>query len=494
MPDPFATASHTIILSDVHLCDAEPVDPRRPLWKRFKQRDLFIDASFARFLNYLRDVTEGPVELIFNGDLFEFDAITALPDDPSMRVTWLERRRGLAPQERKSLWKFQRILVDHAAWFAALREFVLEGHRVLFIIGNHDLELHWPSVQQALLDALDLPEESADRVRFSDWFFVSNGDTLVQHGNQFDSYCVLPDPVHPFVKSRGVLRLRKPFGDIAGRFMLNGMGLFNPFVEETFIKSPREYVAFFVKYVMRVQPLLLLSWFWSSLATFLVSVREGLLPAVKDPLHLDDHIDDIARRANAEPRVVRTLQALPVHAAIFNPWRVAQELWLDRALVLALAALVSFQLYSAVNVAVSISIWWWVAGFALLLPGVLYYASSVQSDILNTERSIHRRVATVAQAAGVRRVVLGHTHRERHTGIGGVELLNTGTWSPAYNDVECTEPYGRKCFAWIKPDPAGEARIAELRVWKDPGSEVFLPDAPPRPRLQLRRPGAVTAQ
>jgi hypothetical protein len=51
-------------------------------------------------------------------------------------------------------------------------------------------------------------------------------------------------------------------------------------------------------------------------------------------------------------------------------------------------------------------------------------------------------------------------------GENGVEYLNTGTWSNAYRDVECTQPYGSKCFAWIKPGPDGK-RVAELYVWKD---------------------------
>ena len=48
------------------------------------------------------------------------------------------------------------------------------------------------------------------------------------------------------------------------------------------------------------------------------------------------------------------------------------------------------------------------------------------------------------------------------------ELINTGTWSPAFEDVEYTRPFGRKCFAWIRPDGDGP-RIAELLEWTDPG-------------------------
>ena len=41
---------HTIVLSDFHLADAEIPPPENPLWKRFKHPELFVDASFERFL------------------------------------------------------------------------------------------------------------------------------------------------------------------------------------------------------------------------------------------------------------------------------------------------------------------------------------------------------------------------------------------------------------------------------------------------------------
>ena len=476
-------ADHTIVLSDVHLCEAEPHDPKRPLWKRFKRRDLFIDDCFARFLDYVGGVADGSVELIFNGDLFDFDSVTVLPEDPPYRISWAERRRGLGPEERKSLFKIRRILSDHDEWFAAVREFLEAGHRVVFVIGNHDLELHWPSVQAEVVAAMDPTGERAHQVRFCEFYYVSNGDTLVQHGNQFDAYCLCTDPVHPFVQLRSEPRVRLPFGNLAQRYMLNGMGLFNPYVDESFIRPALEYVKFFYRYVMKVQPLLVLTWLWGAIATLVLSLREGFLPAIKDPLKLEERMDDLAHRANSQPGVARALLALSVHPAIYSPWKIARELWLDRALLLALCAAGSFQLFSFLNVFVHISVWWAALVFGILLPPFLFYARSVNSDINNTERAIHRLLPVVARAAGVRRVVLGHTHRERHTGIEGIELLNTGTWSPAYHDVECTQPFGRNCFAWIKPDPAGEGRLAELREWKDPGSVVFVPDAPPRPLL-----------
>ncbi len=482
-----AHGRYTAIVSDFHLTEAEDVDPDRPLWKRFKHRDLFIDESFERFLEYIPEAAGGPVELVLNGDVFDFDPVTALPEDPPYRISLLERLRGLRPEEPKSVFKITRILQHHPVFVRALRAFLVAGNDVVFIIGNHDLELHWRGVQDAIRDALDLPEDAAHRLRFCEWFYISGGDTLVQHGNQFDAYCLCSDPIHPTVKFRSPPRIRLPFGDIAGKLMLNGMGMFNPYVEESFLGGLRAHIIFFYRYIIRIQPLILFTWLWSAMVTLAMSLREGFLPSVKEPETLVQRIDDIAERSNSTPAVVIALRAAAVHPAIFNPWKIARELWLDRALLLALAAFASFQIFSVLNVFVRLSVWWVVVPFAVFLLPLVFYARSVQSEVRETEINIHRRLPTAARIAGVARVVLGHTHRERHTGIRGVELLNTGTWSSAYHDVECTRPYGRKCFAWIHPDPAGEERVAELRVWNDPGSEAFRPDAPPRPFIRKRR-------
>ena len=477
-PAPASPTQHTVVVSDFHLTEAEDVDPDRPLWKRFKHRDLFIDDAFERFLSHVRGAAGGPVELVLNGDIFDFDPVTALPEEPEFRVSMLERLRGLRAEEDKSLFKIRLVLRHHPVFVRAVREFLITGNTVVFVIGNHDLELHWPSVQDAIRGALDLPVAVDDRLRFCEWFYVSGEDTLVQHGNQFDAYCLCSDPIHPTVRFRSPPRVRLPFGDLAGRLMLNGMGMFNPYVEESFLGGLRDYLVFFYRYVLRVQPFLLFTWLWSALATLILSLREGFLPAIKDPVSLGERIEDIARRSNATPAVVIALQATGVHPAIFNPWKIARELWLDRALLLFAAAFVSFQIFSVLNVFVRLSIWWIALPFLILLLPFVFYARSVQSEVRETELNIHRHLPTAARIAGVSRVVLGHTHRERHTGIRGIEVLNTGTWSSAYHDVECTRPYGRRCFAWIHPDPAGDGRIAQLRVWNDPGSEVCVPDAP----------------
>ena len=488
---------HTIVLGDVHLADGEPEDPKRPLWKRFKRPELFVDESFARFLAFISERINGPIELVLNGDFFDFDSVTALPEKADFRIGWLERKRGLNSEEPKSRFKIRRILQDHHVLVDALRAFLLQGNEVVFVMGNHDMELHWPSVQREILAQLDLPEPLRANVRFPEWFYISNGDTLIEHGSQYDAYCVCANPLFPLIRKGSRKLVRLPFGNLAGRYMTNGMGLFNPHVESSYIMSLGQYLRFFFRYLIRIQPFLLWTWFWGACLTLVISIREGLMPAYRNPMILHRRIEEVAARARASPEAVMSMRELHAHPAIFSPFRVLRELWLDRAFLLVLILIVCFQIFSVLNVfSRASSLWFWIP-LALFMPALIFYAQSVTSDVYKVQKAALSRVPACARIARVKRVVHGHTHREMHRRHKGVEVLNNGTWSAAYQDVECTRPSGRKCFTWIRPAPPagasdagrGAGRVATLYAWRDPGvMPIQQADEPRRPwTLPFRR-------
>lgn len=504
MKPEFRKARHSIIVSDIHLSDAEIPNPRRPFWKRFKQREFFIDDSFSRFLLHIETLTRdydaehgihpslpetsaSPIELILNGDIFDFDAVMELPEDTSPttgssrvgHVSWLERARGLSAEEAKSRFKMEVILRDHAVWVNSLGEFIKRGHHAVFVIGNHDMELHWPGVQQAIVQALGLTSDQRENVRFCEWFYISNHDTLIEHGNQYDSYSICTNPIHPLIRKGTKITVRLPFGDIANKYMINGMGLFNPYVTSQFIMSFFEYMKFFFKFMLRDQPLLLWTWFWGAMMTLAHSLAEGFLPAIKDPLTVERRIAEIAQKSNASPRLVRSLKEVHVHPVYYNPLKIMRELWLDRALLFGLMLFGSWEIVSLLKLIANISTAWMIVGIAIFMPFFVFYARSIRSQVkTEVEQAPAQFVALSARLARVKRVVHGHTHNETHTQIEGIELLNTGTWSPAFHDIQCTKPYGRKPFAWLKPSPIDRERSAELREWQEHQSQVIAPSVP----------------
>ncbi len=470
----FKSAQYTAIISDLHLTEAEPVNLRFPLWKKFKTRQFFYDDVFETFLRHIENRAQGnPVELVLNGDIFDFDSVLNLPEEPVFRVSWLEKHRGLYPRAERSRHKIEVILRDHMPFVRSLREFIMRGNRAVFVIGNHDLELHFLEVQDEIMRHLSLPEEKREEVRFVEWFYISNQDTLIEHGNQYDPYCMCEDPVNPFVRGYNYIALRLPFGNLACRYISNGMGFFNPHVDTNYIMTLKEYILFFFKYIWRAQPGLVFTWFWGSLATLVHSFFDRLSAPIRNPLKIEDRIDVIAEKANAEPRMVRELKELFVAPAASEPMLLARELWLDRAFIVFIAFFLIFELMVFVRSVYEISFFWAFIPLFLLLPFFLFYSKSVTSLVSSYKEPDDRVLAMASAITKVKRIVYGHTHHVRHEIIGSVEHLNSGCWSPAFLDVECTKPLDQKTFVWLSP---GEHnfRQAELCKFVDGNSEVMF--------------------
>ncbi len=489
----FSHATHTAIISDLHLCEAEPVHTKYPLWKKFKTRAFFFDKTFGEFLQYIEKEAQGnSVELVLAGDIFDFDSVLSLPEEPVFRITWLERRRGLRPTPERSKYKVQIILRDHAEFFQHLREFILRGHRAVFIIGNHDLELHFPHVQAEVLSTLDLPEDRKSAVIFSDWFYISNRDTLIEHGNQYDPYCICEDPINPFSQGYNFKTMRLPFGNLACRYLMNGMGFFNPHVDTNYIMSLPEYFRFFFKYMARAQPDIVLTWFSGSLITLWKSFRDRLDFQIRDPMKIEDRVNQIAARANAEPRMVRELKELFATSAAENPFLIARELWLDRALLILIAFVGILELMIFVRQVFELSFFWAFIPLFVMLPFFLFYSRSITSRVSSYKEPDERVLSTAGAITQTSRIVYGHTHHARHEMIGPIEHLNSGTWSPAFLDVECNHSIDNKTFVWITPSEEGQRR-AQLLTFKDGKATEAMATAKEQRKKKAKRLSAAAA-
>jgi len=470
----FLTAKHTAVISDLHLCEAQEVNPIFPLWKKYKTRQYFFDEVFQRFLLHIEEKSRGDsVELVLNGDIFDFDSVLKLPDQPLFRVNWLESLRGLKPRSERSQFKIKVILEDHAIFVNALREFILRGNRAVFVIGNHDLELHFKEVQNEIFSQLNLPQRFRDNIRFVEWFYISNQDTLIEHGNQYDPYCVCEDPINPFIRGYNYLSLRLPFGNLACRYIVNGMGFFNPHVDSNYIMTLKDYVYFFLKYMIRAQPGLMFTWFWGSVVTLFHASLDRLKDPVRNPLNIEDRIQVIAVKANAEPRMVRELKELFAIPASSNPWLLAQELWLDRAFLFLVAIFVVFEIMIFIKTFVEISYLWVILPLLTFFPFFMMYSKSVGSMVSSFKEPDDRILAMTSAIAKVNRIIYGHTHIVRHELIGSVEHLNSGCWSPAFLDVECTKPIDQKTYVWISAEKESkERRKAEIFKFENNHSTI----------------------
>lgn len=461
LSEEWAKAKFTAVVSDLHLTEAEPINPHYPLWKKYKTRQFFFDDMFGDFLVEIEKKAKGEaIELIMNGDIFDFDSVLAVPEKPTFRISSLERKRGLLPRPERALFKIQLILEHHAVFFQHLSAFVGRGNRVVFIVGNHDVEIHFPEVQASILEAIDPARKWRSQVRFCEWFYISNADTLIEHGNQYDPYCVCEDPIQPFARGYNFKTLRLPFGNMACRYILNGLGFFNPHVDSNYIMTVPEYLKFFWTYMLRSQPLIILTWLGGAFTTLWMSIMDRLLVPIRDPLRIEDRIEEIAEKSNATPRMVRELRELFAESATGDPILMVRELWLDRALLIFIAFLLILQGFILINTVFQISFFWMFIPLFLLLPFFLFYSQSIQSLVSGYKEPDESVLMTAGQITKTNRIIYGHTHIIRHEMIGSVEHLNSGCWSPAFLDVECTKPVGQKTFVWIEPDD--EIRRASL--------------------------------
>lgn len=140
--------------------------------------DFHYDRQFADFLAfYDQEATvEGEVELIFNGDIFDLLKVRIGGQFP------IEITDEIATE------KLRQCLDGHPRFVHALREFLSRpGRRLVYLPGNHDLDMWFPS-PQALLRRYVAPGEAAERVSFvtsSDTYYLPEG-IQIRHGHQLE--------------------------------------------------------------------------------------------------------------------------------------------------------------------------------------------------------------------------------------------------------------------------------------------------------------------
>ena len=189
------TTESLLVFSDVHLgSDLNDSGPSVP-------RSAAIDRDLAALLEHYRNAAP-PADrwrLVIAGDFVDFVGMSIDPSDGDELVTEptdAERAFGLGGAEDHVRLKLRRAVARHPDVFEQLAAFVSEGHALTFVSGNHDLEMHWESVQAEFHAVLArgnaTKEDVAGRVDFEPWFFHREGLVYIEHGHQFDPFCATP--------------------------------------------------------------------------------------------------------------------------------------------------------------------------------------------------------------------------------------------------------------------------------------------------------------
>jgi UDP-2,3-diacylglucosamine pyrophosphatase LpxH len=234
-----------IVVSDLHL--GEGVDPIRG---SASGEHFFHDHQFEVWLDRLTRRAarrRHRLELVLNGDVFDFLRVVRLPDTPQAVVEWLrmlvaarvrhvrarlrraargcfsfrERAFGLGTDEPSCVWKLAVIAAAHRPVFRALANFCRAGHSLVIIRGNHDPDWAWPGVQRAFLVLLRRAGAHGLRqgqVRFESVYY-QRANVYIEHGHVVDWLtCEERDMTEGEPPG-----LRLPFGSLISRYVLNAL-------------------------------------------------------------------------------------------------------------------------------------------------------------------------------------------------------------------------------------------------------------------------------
>lgn len=215
---------------------------------RYRHRRFLPDQDLADLLLQIcAQVPERSLEVVFNGHLIDFDIPPVIDGHIVPR---------LAPRtSAEALHRLRRILADHGVFLSALAHLLKHGHRLVFIAGNHDIQLFFPQVQAGLVDAITgalrgSAEELARvdptrQIRSVSWYYQTPDGVHIEHGNQYDPFCSFPDPCAPM---RPDGRLHTNAGSLVIEHLIGRMVFFNPNVERSFLLTTREYVSHWREY------------------------------------------------------------------------------------------------------------------------------------------------------------------------------------------------------------------------------------------------------
>jgi UDP-2,3-diacylglucosamine pyrophosphatase LpxH len=467
---------HTVVISDIHFSETEPTSGA---WMRYRQKAFSPDGDLGAMISALLDSVRGQeLTLVLNGDVFDLDAPRVvgqksefhnLPRDPDHAVPAVAA-----------------ILRDCPLFIGGLGRVLSEGHTLVLISGNHDIQLTLPEVRafvrsRILNAAIQARAENgqgtdrgqvlalSDRILFRAWFFITADGILIEHGHQYDPFCAYRHPMMPY--GRVSDEIQPTMASLGARLLVARLGHINPHTDSSVMLSRLEYIRHWIRYYLFSRRSILAIWAYGCVRTI------GCLLRRRCPPSLSRRRADIracARETGASMRAIARHTRLFATPVEDTPWLALRELWIDRVLLLllgtALGAAVSFFFFHGL-------LWGAAAGVLLLAAYERLFPKAPLSESWHRIGLVARHVAEIH---GARAVIFGHTHHAEGRWQDGFFFGNTGTWSAMFRDVACTHalPSDRP-LVWLTTDAAGKLGGGLVRWARGRfGAAPVSPDCP----------------
>jgi UDP-2,3-diacylglucosamine pyrophosphatase LpxH len=382
-----------------------------------------VDAA-AAFVDSLASFPRGPIrtELVINGDVVDF-----LAEDRGEGMTWT----GFIADGDQAAATFTTIARRDRAFFDALGRLLARGHRLVVLLGNHDVELALPAVRRAFETAIGAT--NAQNLQFIEGAEAyTAGNALIEHGNRYDEWNVVDHAglvrVRAFQSRRQAVPPDRTFEISAGSEMVGSV--INP------VKAKYKFVDLLKPEVDAVVPMLLAVAPESRSYLSTIARRRqhasrhrllgATLPASQDIATAGDPEDPL-RSVIAGPLQGEVDRFLAALGGTLPGTKVDLDLdgdiasWRERGR----------QVIGLTRLALSRRS---EEGFEGRLAPLL-----MALRVLRTDQTFNRRTEAFIEydrasrdlaQHGIKYVIFGHTHLARDVDIGGgCRYFNTGTWA-----------------------------------------------------------------
>lgn len=427
-----------LVFSDVHL--GSDLDDSG---HNVVRRSPAIDRDLVSFLSHYRgqQPSGDRWRIVIAGDFIDFIGMTIVPGEAPLDTeqTAEEREHGVGNAADHARLKLRRVAERHAEFFAVLAGFIADGHALTMVHGNHDIELHWDSVQADFREVLaahacalrpDLDVAAfRGRIEFNPWFFYRQGLVYIEHGHQYDPYCSTENVMAP-LSPLDPRRLARGMTDVLLRFVVRRTRGMREHGHEH--AGMIDYVRFAARLGARGLVRVGIRFFSAVVEMF--RMRRGQMTAAAASLKVEHErrvalLAEASRIGLARLRALLSLQERPITASVRG---IMACVLLDR-LALALGAALALAAVAVVGVFYGYAFF---ASIAVLVAWGLVHRHLCNARKVDAAENLAAKAPQLAALFPAAFVVMGHTHSPVHAPAGRSTYINLGSWAEEEPDEQ----------------------------------------------------------
>ena len=386
------------------------------------------------------------IELVINGDMVDF-----LAERHAEPPGW----RPFIADQAVAAKKLTDIVERDRPFFDALKRFLDRGHRLVILLGNHDIELVLPLVRRTFSSLVGIEGRHDCQFLYDGEGYLA-GDALIEHGNRYDSFNVVDHDALRRVRS--LLSRRQPIPDQyafdppAGSKMV--AEVINP-IKDTyrFVDLLKPETGAVIPLLLALEPgyrKLLSKALKHSVQASRHRMQDAALPGFGGDIHSDEEpmLDDFGGDISSSFEDMSSAASTPDDPELREALKSALGDEAD-AFLNNIQPSVAGDGFSDPDIGSDISTAETLdRSFGLIrlllgrndrdvekrLPLLLKAMRCLQNDdSFNTEVESFREYDAAARDLaqnGIRHIVFGHTHHPRKVALdGGGYYLNSGTWA-----------------------------------------------------------------